>query len=180
MADRSRHQKGPLPPPPESSLLGDLESIRGLLSREGEADELRTGDDTPDVPILDDVVDGALQVDESPLEAHTTLTVDSAGDSLLGDETIKALLGDEWRTAADEIIRSARKSLSEAAAAWSADDTEMLARMLNGRIDDTIGQWMHELTVQNVAGLRERLIAAITDAVKEITDQLTDSASHGE
>jgi hypothetical protein len=177
MANRGRKKSGPLPPPAESSLLGDLESIRTLLEHDTEqepADEEGT-----DVPLLEDVVDGSLEVDESPLESRREFAAEAQGASALGDDTIKLLLGDQWRTAAEGIIRSAREAMAVVDAEWSDQQTAALAEILNDRIDTTLSDWMQEVTLRHVDDLRVQLLAAISQAVTEITDELQNSPDHG-
>lgn len=173
MADRGRRNKGPLPPLPESSILGDLESIRSLLALD--AHDQSTEEDPADVPLLDDVVDGALEVDESPLESRRGFAAESQGESALGDDTIKLLLGDHWRSAAEDIIDSARKAMSAAGAHWSPQESEALAKVLHDRIDSTLGTWMRQIAVDNLSELRERLLVALREEVATIADQLIDT-----
>ncbi len=170
MADRPRQKKGPLPPPAESSLLGDLESIRALLS--GDNANRAADEEQTDVPLLDDVVDGSLEVDESPFDAQGEFAAESEGESVLGDDTIKLLLGDEWRSAAEGIIRNARESLAAAGTEWTDEEAASLARILHDRIDTTLGRWMHEIALEHMADLRSRLLAAINEEVANITDAL--------
>ncbi|NJN50812.1 MAG: hypothetical protein HC809_02530 [Gammaproteobacteria bacterium] len=180
MADGRRRSKGPLPPPAESSLLGDLESIRSLLADDRADERDEPDEDQSAVPLLDDVVDGALEVDESPLLSRRGFEAESQGVSVLGDDTIKALLGDEWRSAAEDIIRAARDAIADADADWSEEHSAALAKVLHGRIDATLGTWMREIALEHLSELRQRLLAAITEEVANITDELIDASKHGD
>lgn len=169
-------------PPPEDTLLGDLESIRALLETRGTpsvetpADAL---DETGDVPMLEDVVDGAFQLNESPLASRRAFEDDLGGPSALADETIEALLSDSWRESAEGIIQGARQALDAAAARWSDSETAALEAALRARIDDALRDWMAEITLNHIDELRQRLLEAIDAEVRNITEQLS-QGSHGE
>jgi len=170
-------------PPPENTLLGDLESIRALLEETRDEGAGRsagnTVDDTGDVPMLDDVVEGALTVDESPLESRRPFEDGLDSPSALADDAIEALMGDAWRASADKIIRDAREALEAASARWSATEGESLEATLRTRIDRALQDWMSEITLNNIDALRERLLDAIDAEVRNITEQLS-QGSHGE
>ena len=92
----------------QNALLGDLESIRALL----EAPMMP--DDGEDVPMLEDMVGGAYSVTEARLSGYSGSPLGhDGGASALADETIEALLGDQWRERADEILAGVRISVDE-------------------------------------------------------------------
>ena len=159
-----------------NSLLGDLESIRTLLDEGAARASSRAAsrgkrDEPGDVPMLDDVVEGALSIEENTL-AGRAFEDDAAGTSALADEAIATLMGDEWRESADRIIRSARRAIRDAARELSDDDTRSLDRQLRARIDAALNDWMAEITLHHIDDLRERLLDALGDEVRRITDAL--------
>jgi len=170
-----------------NSLLGDLESIRTLLDeggraaapreargQKGEAREQKGGarEEASDVPMLDDVVEGALRIEEQALRTRRSFADDASGPSALADDAIEALMGDEWRASADRIIRSAREAMMGAARRLDADDARSLDQQLRSRIDATLNDWMAEITLNHIDDLRDRILDAIGDEVRRITDAL--------
>ena len=147
---------------PGSNLVGDLESIRTLLDeKEHTANEPEIDDepDADDVPVLQDVVDGAFEVDESPLVRRVELN--SQGTAILGDETIKALLGEEWKNHAADILAKAQDAASQAAAEWSPEQTDELGRALKVRLDGIVNTWLSRIVAEGIDDLREHLLDAI-------------------
>ena len=177
-----------------NSLLGDLESIRTLLDeggraaapreareqkggareQKGEAREQKGGarEEASDVPMLDDVVEGALRIEEQALRTRRSFADDASGPSALADDAIEALMGDEWRASADRIIRSAREAMMGAARRLDADDARSLDQQLRSRIDATLNDWMAEITLNHIDDLRDRILDAIGHEVRRITDAL--------
>jgi hypothetical protein len=162
------------PAGPENSLLGDLESIRALLeSGQPKKGAPRTAEPEQgsDVPMLDDVVEGALRVDESPLSGRD-FDRDAQGPSGLADEAIKALMGDEWRESADRIISAAHRSMRDASSRWSDAQTDTLAATLRRRIDGVLEDWVNEIALANLDSLRRRVLEAIEDEIRAIGERL--------
>lgn len=174
---------------PASSLVGDLESLRSLLAED--ADTAPAGaapkpasartpsaekapDDEARAPVLDDRVQGTLPIDESPI--HERDPVDRAVRarirSGLGDDTIKELLGDEWRLSADRILSTARGAIENVAHAWSPQQTTELNQALRVRIDATLEIWLQQLIHERLDDLRSALLAAIEAEIAAFTDQL--------
>jgi hypothetical protein len=159
----------------ENSLLGDLESIRQLLATgsAGVAATSAGSEEPPDVPMLDDVIGGGLEVDEAPLASRGAFGEPDNTGSTLADDTIEALLGDRWRESADRIIRSAREALTAASAQWTATESDELHAALRDRIDEALDDWMDEVTHGKLDELRRRLLAAIEHEVVRIGRSLT-------
>jgi len=151
-----------------NSLLGDLESIRALLDDASSA-RGRTRDEPP---TLEDVVEGGLRIEESSLGTRTTFDDDASGPSALADDAIEALMGDAWRESADQIIRTARRAIVGAARRLTEEDSRSLDRELRARIDGALNDWMAEITLNHIDDLRERILDALGDEVKRITDAL--------
>ena len=101
-----------------SGLLGDLESIRTLLEQPGDGDSGQAPDPgggppaedsgrrDDDVPLLEDVVHGGVSLNETFLGGQGDFEID-AGDSGLNEDVFKALLSDEWRESARELLDQA-------------------------------------------------------------------------
>jgi hypothetical protein len=176
MARRDPPSTGGGPPPgtavPGNSLLGDLESIRSLLDEGAHARTTRLRDEPAEVPMLDDVVEGALRIEENRLGTDRAFEDDVSGPSALADDAIEALMGDEWRESADRIIRTARRAMMGAARRLTEDDTRSLDESLRARIDGALNDWMAEITLNHIDELRERILDAIGDEVRRLTDAL--------
>jgi hypothetical protein len=177
--------------PPEaeahSALLGDLESIRTLLDTSNDAAPML--DDADDVPVLEDMVEGAFTVNESNLTSRASFgdgaTAEqsdgrSSGKTGLADATIKVLLGDEWRNEARKIIADARSNAEGAGGQWTAAQLNSLNETLKVRIDRTLDEWLVEMMNARVDELRSRLLAVLENELEVFTRALTDDTdSHG-
>lgn len=179
MADSSAHD------PAEKSkddLLDDLETIRSLLDKEqAQAAEAAETDETSSqdpVPLLDDVVGGGLGVDESPLTERTA-TIDTQGG--LDDDLFQALLGDAWKTSAAQMLKETRADIEANRDIWAPENTDSLNEALRVRIDDTLRVWLQDLVRQNMLDLRNTLLGAIDDQLKqEIKKFLAQKANHSD
>jgi hypothetical protein len=161
-----------------STLLGDLESIRSLL----EMPEAPITDETDDVPVLQDMVEGAFTVNESVLTSRSSFeddTVAGAGKSGLDDDTIKVLLGDEWRAGARKILADARTAVEGAGGTWSSTQLNTLNESLKVRIDHTLDDWLVEMMNSRIDDLRTRLLAILETEIEQFTRALTDKEQHG-
>ena len=143
----------------DTSLVGDLESLRGLLN---ETAPVQPWDDPGELP------------------AHDSVTPRPARQSTLGDETIKALLGDEWRQSADQILSTARDAIENVANQWSPQQTTELNQALRVRIDATLQAWLEAAVQQRLEELRSTLLAAIEAELTTFTAQLTQQGTDGE
>ena len=123
----------------DTSLVGDLESLRNLLDEAGPAQQ------------------GAF-----------------------GDDTIKALLGDEWRESSEQILATAREAIEKVASKWSPQQTTELNQALRVRIDATLEDWLEIVIRQRLEGLRATLLAAIETEISAFTARLTQQDSDGE
>jgi len=162
----------------QNTLLGDLESIRALL----EIPETTPVDDSDDVPVLEDMVEGAFTVNESVLTSRSSFDDGAAagtGKSGLADDTIKALLGDEWRAEARKILADARTTVEGAGGAWSSAQMNSLNESLKVRIDHTLDDWLVEMMNSRIDDLRSRLLAILEQELAEFTRVLTDKEQHG-
>lgn len=161
----------------QNTLLGDLESIRSLLDIPEPPPVEEDGDD---VPTLEDMVEGAFVVNESVLTSRSSFDDDIAGGkSGLADDTIKALLGDEWRLAARQILADARTTVEGAGGAWSPQQTQALNESLKVRIDHTVDDWLVETMHTKIEDLRARLLAVLEQELQEFAKVLTDTDDHG-
>jgi hypothetical protein len=166
MTKRKRDESG--------ALLGDLEQIRNLLEEEDAATSASPAPPSADssiepfddeVPLLDDVVDGGMQVVEESLGAQPSLSR-GTGSSALSQATFDALLGDAWKESTDDILSEARGRIRDESG-WSPTDTNELNEALKVRIDAAIGAWLRELVDRNIDELRgvlaDQLGAALAD-----------------
>ena len=157
----------------QDALLGDLENIRALLAEEQQA---LTDDDveaTPEtnVPLLEDVIAGGMEVEEQFLTGAETLDTETEEFPGLDEEMIKALMGDEWREATRKILNEARQKIDEHKRAWTPDATDKLNDALKVRIDATVERWLHQLVADNIDALRQQLVGALG---KELNHLLED------
>lgn len=151
----------------KDDLLDDLENIRSLLDKEqlknAASDEANSEPVNP-VPLLDDVVGGGLGLDESPLTERTADIEDVGG---LDDDLFAALLGDAWKTSAAEMLKETRADIEANRERWSPEHTDSLNEALRVRIDETLKVWLAELVHSNLADLRDTLLRAIDDQLKQ-------------
>ena len=123
----------------DTSLVGDLESLRNLLDEAGPAEQ-----------------------------------------GSFGDDTIKALLGDEWRESSEQILATAREAIEKVASKWSPQQTTELNQALRVRIDATLEDWLEIVIRQRLEDLRATLLAAIETEISAFTARLTQQDSDGE
>jgi hypothetical protein len=162
----------------QNTLLGDLESIRALLEVPQSADVV---DEADDVPMLEDMVEGALSVSEGTLTSRTSMDDDNAcGTSRLADETIRTLLGDEWRSSARQILSQARATIEDAAGdQWSPEQADALNEALKVRIDATLDDWLTDVMYARIDDLRSRLLLLLEGEIKQFTEALKDNDDYG-
>jgi hypothetical protein len=160
---------------PEDALLDDLESIRELL------DEDR-GDPAPGeelaVPLLDDMVDGALTLEEKDLGASRQPLQDTGhpdSNPRLDDTLLDSLLGDEWKSSAEDVLTLARGAIEAHRSGWTPEDTDELNQALRERIDATLTRWLRETVRARLDELRAELLEAAEATISERIDQLNDA-----
>lgn len=171
----------PQSPKRTSGLLGDLESIRALL---GEAEhDPRPGGKAPgaeaepdtgsgsegsgedDVPLLEDVVRGGVSVNETFLSGQGDFQ-DSDEASGLNEEVFKALLSDEWRESARELLDQARQAIEQHQTEWTPAHTDELNEALKVRIDETLQQWIRQTLASRADELRRTLLSALSEQIR--------------
>jgi hypothetical protein len=126
------------------------------------------GDTEPpddDVPLLDDVVDGGLTLDEAPLAQLPD--IDDSEPSRIDDALFELLLGDEWREAAAGVLEDARGQIEKHSDRWAPEHTDELNEALRVRIDAAIQTWLEELVMTNMADLRQSLVSALADTLDD-------------
>ncbi len=156
-------------PEPSRARPGAAESRAAEHADEDAAarDSQPAGESPPggedDVPLLEDVVRGGVSVNESFLsgEAHFELTDESA--SGLDDDVFKALLSDEWRDSARDLLDQARAVIEKHQTEWTPAHTDELNQALRVRIDDTVDQWLKQVVQERIDELRRRLLDAVAD-----------------
>ena len=131
------------------ALLGDLESIRTLLDEQSAADSADSAPLDDQVPLLEDVV------------VHSTTSSPDAADDATGgmdDALFAALLDDNWKETAAELLDQTRSTIAEHGGQWTHEDTEALNEALRVRIDATLTEWLRSVVQNNVADLRAQLL----------------------
>ncbi len=146
-----------------NTLLGDLESIRGLL----EQDTVREADENPNIPVLDDMIDGGMEVDETPLQGKIRLQPTTQHSGGLTEGAIKALLGKEWQKTAENIISTAREDLNEQASVWQSQNNDELIEALHMKLDQTLNNWLSQIFSQHIDELRRDLLATVEEEIKD-------------
>jgi len=156
--------------PAQNALLGDLESIRSLLTQDPAEERDPAPLDDSGVPLLDDVVDGGgLGINESLLLGPGDIPQDDG--SGLDDAMFQALLGDEWREATSRILDEARDTIEARASDWSPADTDDLNEALRVRIDAALKDWLKTLVVNNMSELRQVVVRATAAALEAQLEQ---------
>lgn len=196
-----------------NALLGDLESIRSLLDENAEADETdatsESADSTSpdrvdandsadiradamddDVPVLDDVIEGALKLRESELGGDSQRTLpdsapltppagstSSADASGLSDDLMRALLDDDWRARAETLLAGARQDIENNREDWQPEYTDELTDALKARIDATVHDWIGRTLARHVDELRGELVNALSEELgKQVSARLGGSS----
>jgi hypothetical protein len=154
----------------QNALLGDLESIRSLLEPVATKSALNPEPIEEDIPTLDDIVEGeepramSVGAQMEPLRTDAPQAPApkvSHGPTGLADDAFDALLGDEWRDAADRILEDARARLEERAGQWSTEDANDFMEALQQRLNGVVHGWLAEVVRRELEDLRETLTAAI-------------------
>jgi hypothetical protein len=144
-------------------LLGDLESIKELLDEEQLADAEATA------PLLDDVVDGGIHLEETSF-VRPAPEISSAADSdtgNVGDELFEALLGDDWKDAASDMLTTARGAIEAHRNQWTPEHTDDLNEALRIRIDATLSQWLENTVRAHMKELHAELLSAAETVLSE-------------
>jgi len=174
-------------------LLGDLESIKRVLE-EGRAPDVSTppaeaGERDTTVPLLEDMVDDAIQLREARLEDPTSPSLQPHGrrrrdrlssqlfDSLLRHQSKSS----EWKPSeskpsASEILSDARDAIESNREFWTPEDTAELNNALRIRIDTTLSEWLHDTLNERVDELRRELLQAAEAVISEKISSLTERA----
>ncbi len=189
-----------------NALLGDLESIRSLLDENDEAEQDAPSPEsqdteettTPnndaaddDVPVLDDVIDGALKLNEAALDRDSQRSLSTTGsldgvitdgsptgdNSGLSDDLMSALLDDDWRARAENLLQGARQDIENNREDWQPEYTDELTDALQVRIDATVHDWIGRTLSRHVDELRHELVNALSDELgRQISSRLGDSS----
>lgn len=193
-----------------SGLLGDLESIRSLLeeseaharaggrrdgpseqaaaSSEGQQEEPPAQPEPPpepqdldqDVPLLEDVVHGGVSVSESFVSGEGDFAESAGEPSALDEDIFKALLSDEWRESARDMLDQARAAIERHQTEWTPEHTDELNAALRVRIDETVERWLQEAVASRIDELRQTLLAAVSAQIAETIDAQFNQTSSNE
>lgn len=147
------------------ALLDDLESIRELLDEEQEA-----SDDASSVPLLDDMLDGALTLEEADLTAERDTLIDDGRPTRhrwLDDGLLDALLTDQWKLSAEAVLTQARGAIEAHRNEWTPEDTDELNQALRERIDATLTRWLRETISAHMEELRAELVQAAESTIND-------------
>ena len=159
---------------PPDLLLGDLESIRELLDEEKALAETEAT-----APLLDDVVDGGIRLEETPF-AQPPSDIGSGLDSdagNLGDDLFEALLGDDWKDSASGMLTTARGAIEAHRNQWTPEHTDELNEALRVRIDATLNQWLKNTVRAHLQELHAELLTAAEAALNEQISALLNAQS---
>jgi hypothetical protein len=170
-------------PDPDSNdpdeLLGDLESIKDLLDEQKDA--VKAGAETPEVPLLDDMVDGAYTLDDSDSLLSATPALGGGRrprtqpasekkeveGKYLSEDLFDTLLGDKWKTSASDILTGARGAIEAHRNDWRPEDTDDLNAALRVRIDETLTEWLKETVRARMDELHAVLLATAEATIDE-------------
>jgi hypothetical protein len=156
--------------PEQEDLMDELESIRELLDEEREEQHREAG-----VPLLDDLVDGALTLDEKDLSAtQETLTENRSAADRLDDEFLASLLTDEWKVSASDLFTQARGAIEAHRNEWTPEDTDELNDALRERIDATLTRWLQDTLRTHLHELKAELLQAAEATLNERIALLTE------
>ncbi|MFU8814648.1 MAG: hypothetical protein ACNA7W_04825 [Pseudomonadales bacterium] len=165
-----------------SGILGDLESIRTLLEENQQsAPEQPAETDEEQVPLLEDVVDGGVSVNESFLSGAGDFQRGNdqhdSSTSQLNDEMFKTLLSDDWRQSARELLDDARGAIEARQIEWTPEHTDELNAALKVRIDETLQSWLQAAVLNGIDDLRRELLDAVREQLSQsITAQFNDTS----
>jgi hypothetical protein len=90
----------------------------------------------------------------------------------LGDDLFKALLSDEWRNSASEVLSQARETIDEHGTDWTLAETETLNDALKVQIDATMQGWMRGMLVTHMADLHQILLQALSEELSTTIDNI--------
>lgn len=179
------------PKNPRKSLLGDLESIRVLLSEETALSDEKTAlsgkktaavasktsqadQSDPQVPLLDDVIVGGTCPSEQA-QTETQVIGEFTEQTVLGDDLFQALLGDEWSTSTAQILEQARESIEQHDVEWTPGLTDELNEALKVCIDETVHAWLHTVIVRQVDELRSTVLKALSREIASTIKRLSNN-----
>lgn len=165
-------------------LLGDLESIKELLDEEdaqaADRDSDEAAPEATDVPLLDDMVDGAYTLDDSASllsatpalgggrRARGAAAASRDGENrYLSEDLFDTLLGDRWKRSASDILTEARGAIEAHRNDWTPDDTDELNEALRVRIDETLTEWLKETVASRLDELHAVLLSAAEATINE-------------
>lgn len=153
----------------EQEILDDLESIKDLLDEENS--EARTLEDTDaqeekPVPLLDDMVEGALSVTEADFD-RAGPNGDGSVSARVDQALFDTLLGDQWRAAANGLLTEARGAIEAHRNQWTPEDTDELNEALRVRIDETLTAWLRQTVAERVHELRAELLQVAEGVITE-------------
>lgn len=135
------------------------------------------------MPMLDDMVDGTLAVNEDLVARRVSLDdATPRGRVGLADDTIKGLLGDTWRSSTQQILNDARVAMAghSGAKAWAPQHADAFTEALKQRLDHTLDAWLAESVSARVGELRAALLATFEDEMTRFRNALTDEDDHAE
>ena len=148
-------------------LLGDLESIKQLLDEE---DQRQDDAADPAAPLLDDMIDGAYELRETSFLSVTPALgggQPNRKNKQLNEDLFDALLGDDWKSSAADILTGARGAIEAHRNDWTPEDTDDLNEALRVSIDETLSVWLRETVRNRMDELRAELLIAAESAIND-------------
>lgn len=156
-------------------LLGDLESIKEILNEEEsgatpDSAAKEQADPEADVPMLEDMIGGAYQLDDSSSLLSATPVLGSGGrrrSRYLSEDLFDALLGEQWKSSASDILTGARGAIEAHRNQWTPEDTGELNEALRIRIDETLNEWLKATIAARLDELHAELLRAAESVIEE-------------
>jgi hypothetical protein len=127
------------------------------------------------------MVEGAYTLDESDslLSASPALgggrrprapqapAREEAEGKYLSEDLFDSLLGDRWKSSAEDILTEARGAIEAHRNNWTPEDTDELNAALRVRIDETLTEWLRE----TVKARMDELHAVLLETAEATIDQ---------
>jgi hypothetical protein len=155
------------PPVKTSALLGDLESIRSLLAEHQEGGRPASAGPDDEVPLLEDVVQGGVSVNEAFLAGEGDFE-DSGSASGIDDDVFKALLSNEWRDRSHAGVTGAGTAIDSGTTPPVADVCDELNAAIMAKVDEALKRWLREAVLEGMDDLRRQLLVEVRQQLNDV------------
>jgi hypothetical protein len=128
-------------------------------------------------------VDGGVTLNESFLSGAGSFqqSGEHGGDeqSRLNDEIFKALLSDEWRESARELLDDAHSAIEAQQSEWTPQHTDALNAALQVRIDETLQRWLRQAVLNGIDDLRREVLESVRQELgRTVAAQFNSKSPH--